>query len=109
MGKVFKALSKSESEQPQHSLAAVVVAEEEARAARPDHQPVDAARRRLRRSDIEAARHDHDSAETFDFLRFSLNAPATEAFDREATAGSTSRSAAISPAREVTLDASRID
>ncbi|MEN3332508.1 MAG: hypothetical protein V7641_1873 [Blastocatellia bacterium] len=109
MGKVFKALSKSESEQPPHSLAAVVVAEEEASAARPDHQPADASRRRLRRSDVGAARQDHESAETFDFLRFSLNAPATEAFDREATVGSTPRSAAISPVREVTLDASRID
>ena len=109
MGKVFKALSKSESEQPQHSLAAVVVAEEEARAARPDHQPADASRRRTRRSDIEAARQDHEPAETFDFLRFSLNAPATEAFDREAHAEATTRNTAISPAREVTLDAARID
>jgi Mrp family chromosome partitioning ATPase len=109
MGKVFKALSKSEREQSQPSLAAVVVAEEEARAARPDIQPAEAPRRRIRRTDIEAARQDHEPAEAFDFLRFSLNAPATEAFDREAPAGSTTRSAAISPAREVTLDAARID
>jgi len=109
MGKVFKALSKSENEQPPHSLAAVVVAEEEARAARPDNQPGEASRRRLRHSDIEAARADHEPGEAIDFLRFSLNAPATEAFDREAPAGSVPRRAAISPAREVTLDASRID
>jgi Mrp family chromosome partitioning ATPase len=109
MGKVFKALSKSENEQPQHSLAAVVVAEEEARATRPDHPPAEASRRHIRRSDIEATRQDHEPAETFDFLRFSLNAPATEAFDREATAGAAPRSIAVSPAREVTLDAARVD
>jgi len=92
MGKVFKALSKSESEQPRHSLAAVVVAEEEARATRQDR-----------------ARNDQEPAETFDFLRFSLNAPTTEAFDSEATRGSMTRGTAVSPAREVTLDAARID
>src|SRR6185295_8242672 len=92
MGKVFKALSKSESEQPRHSLAAVVVAEEEARAARNN-----------------GAHKDQEAAETFDFLRFSLNAPATEAFDSDAAGGAMRRDAAISPAREVTLDAARID
>lgn len=92
MGKVFKALSKSENEQPRRSLAAVVVAEEEASAARKD-----------------GAHKDQEAAETFDFLRFSLNAPATEAFDSDAARGATRRGAAISPAREVTLDAARID
>jgi Mrp family chromosome partitioning ATPase len=92
MGKVFKALSKSESEQPRHNLAAVVVAEEEARAA-PNN----------------SAHKDQEAAETFDFLHFSLNAPATEAFDSDAARGATRRDGAISPAREVTLDAARID
>jgi Mrp family chromosome partitioning ATPase len=109
MGKVFKALSKSESEQPPHSLAAVVVAEEEARAAVKDHEPAEASRPRHRRSNIEAVRPDHEHPEAFDFLRFSLNAPAAEAFDGEANVRSTTRSTTVSAAREVTLDASRVD
>jgi Mrp family chromosome partitioning ATPase len=92
MGKVFKALSKSENEQPRHSLAAVVVAEEEANAARRD-----------------GTHRDQEAADAFDFLRFSLNAPATEAFDSEATRETSARGAARSPARQVTLDAARID
>src|ERR1043165_6319066 len=99
MGKVFKALSKSESEQPQHSLAAVVVAEEEERDALNNHKPAEDSRLRALRPGIEAARTDQENGEAFDFLRFSLNAPATEAFDREATAAAAPPSPAASPVR----------
>ena len=110
MGKVFKALSKSENEQPQQSLAALVVAEEEARDTAEKQAPADASRRRLNRPNIEAVRTDHRSGDAFDFMHFSLNAPATEAFDREASAAApASRSAATRPAGEVTLDAARVD
>jgi Mrp family chromosome partitioning ATPase len=108
MGKVFKALSKSESEQQPHSLAAVVVAEEEARDALKDDKPAEESRLRIRRPGLEAAQTDQENGEAFDFLRFSLNAPATEAFDREATVAAP-RSPAVGPIREVTLDAARID
>jgi protein-tyrosine kinase len=109
MGKVFKALRKSESEQPQPGLAALVVAEEEAAEASKQRETVDAVRRRAHRPNIEAVRADHPSAEAFDFLHFSLNAPATEAFEREAAAAPVPRGTPGCPAREVTLDATRID
>ena len=109
MGKVYKALKKSESEQPPHSLAAVVVAEEEARAVRQDDEPVEESRPRPRRADRDAARSDGEPADTFDFLRFSLNAPATSAFDAEAPAAAAAKRAVAMPARLVTLDAARID
>lgn len=107
MGKVFKALSKSESEQPQPSLAALVIAEEEAAEATQSHEPIEAARRR--RPNIEAIRTDHQPAEAFDFMHFSLNAPATDAFDREAQSVVSSRSTLSAAASEVMLDATRID
>ncbi|HKP11321.1 MAG TPA: CpsD/CapB family tyrosine-protein kinase [Blastocatellia bacterium] len=109
MGKVFKALSKSENEQPQQSLAALVVAEEEARDAAEEQAPADVPRRRLHRPNIEAVRTDNRSADAFDFMHFSLNAPATDAFDREASVAPAPRSASARPASEVTLDATRVD
>lgn len=92
MGKVFKALSRSESEQTPRSLAAVVLAEEEARAA---SQP--------------APRQPQEPAETFDFLQFSLNAPATGAFAGGAPAEAAPRRETAGPVREVRLDAARVD
>lgn len=86
MGKVFKALSKSESEQPRRSLAAVVVAEEEAQPARTEHEP----------------------DEPFDFVRYSLGA-ATAGFDDRIGAADVGRRAATSPTRDVMLDVARID
>jgi hypothetical protein len=60
MGKVYKALTKLESEHPQTSLAAAVVASEEAR---------------------ENTNGDQ-SAEGFDFIRYSLNTPPAEELER---------------------------
>lgn len=107
MGKVFKALSKSESEQPQPSLAALAIAEEEAAEAAQSHEPAEVARRR--RPNIEAVRADHQPVEAFDFMHFSLNAPATDAFDSEAQAAPTPRGISRAAAREVMLDATRVD
>ncbi|MFL6213213.1 MAG: CpsD/CapB family tyrosine-protein kinase [Blastocatellia bacterium] len=109
MGKVFKALSKSESEQPQPSLAALVIAEEEAAEAAQQQEPAESTRRRLHRPNIEAVRADHQPAEAFDFMHFSLNAPATDAFDSEAHAAPAARSTTSAPASEVMLDATRVD
>ena len=109
MGKVFKALTKSENEQPQPSLAALVVAEEEAAEAAQPHETAEPARRRLHRANIEAVRADHQPAEAFDFMHFSLNAPATDAFDREVHAAPTPRSRPTAPVCEVMLDATRVD
>ena len=89
MGKVFKALSKLESEHPQSSLAAAVVASEDAR---------------LR----ENADQNPDE---FDFIRYSLNTPSAEEIERmQRNVSSTpfARSRPV-PAREISLDASRID
>src|ERR1700754_2335068 len=88
MGKVFKALSRSESEQPSRALAAVVIAEEE------------------------EAQHEHtvyEPDEPFDFVRFSLDGPGTGDFDSPPNIADKARRANISPAREVTLDVGRID
>ncbi len=89
MGKVFKALSKLESEHPQSNLAAAVVASEDAR---------------LR----ENADQNPDE---FDFLRYSLDTPSAEELKRmQMDVGDTpfARSRLV-PAREISLDASRID
>lgn len=90
MGKVFKALSKLESEQPQSSLAAAVVASEDARLReQPDQNP-----------------------DEFDFIRYSLNTPSAEELKRmpQGVADTPfTRSRVSTPAREVSLDASRID
>jgi capsular exopolysaccharide synthesis family protein len=107
MGKVFKALSKSENEQPQPSLAALVIAEEEAAEAAQPHEPSEVARRR--RANIEAVRTHHQPAEAFDFMHFSLNAPATDAFDHEAQVAPSPRGISRAAAGEVMLDATRVD
>lgn len=90
MGKVFKALSKLESEHPQSNLAAAVVASEEARLKSKEGQ-------------------DHND---FDFIRYSLNTPSAEELERmqrDATATPFTRGSLSTPAREISLDASRID
>jgi len=90
MGKVFKALSKLESERPQSNLAAAVVASEDAR---------------LR----ENADQNPDE---FDFMRYSLSTPSAEELERmQRNGGDTpfARSRLSVPAREISLDASRID
>ncbi|HKP87848.1 MAG TPA: CpsD/CapB family tyrosine-protein kinase [Blastocatellia bacterium] len=90
MGKVYKALTKLESEQPQGSLAATVVAGEEARAKANGDQIVD----------------------DFDFIRYSLNTPSAEELEQtqhEAGNNSFAHGRALRPAREITLDVSRID
>jgi protein-tyrosine kinase len=109
MGKVFKALTKSENEQPPPSLAALVIAEEEAAEAAQPHEPAEAPRRRLHRANFEAARAQQQPGEAFDFMHFSLNAPATDAFDKEAHPASTLRSRQTEPASAVMLDATRVD
>jgi len=108
MGKVFKALSKSESEQPLPSLAALVIAEEEAAEAAQPHEPAEAPRR-LHRPSFDAVRAHQQPAEAFDFMHFSLNAPATDAFDHEAHAAPTPRIKQTAPASNVVLDATRVD
>lgn len=105
MGKVFKALKKSESEQSPSSLAAVVIAEEEARVAPAEGEPVEPPRRRNYRADIEPPRIDRASAQPFDFWRFSLNAPTAE----HVTDAGVPRRLDVSPGREATVDAARID
>ena len=90
MGKVYKALTKLESEQPKSSLAAAVVASEEAR-----------------------ANADRDqSADEFDFIRYSLDTPSAEELGRmqpDAVGNRFARGALFKPAREIELDVSRID
>jgi Mrp family chromosome partitioning ATPase len=90
MGKVFKALSKLESERPQPNLAAAVVASEEAR---------------LRANE---AQDQND----FDFIRYSLNTPSAEELERMQGGAADSpfkRGGLSTPARAISLDASRID
>ena len=89
MGKVFKALRKLESEHPQNSVAAAVVASEDAR---------------LR----ENADQNPDE---FDFIHYSLNTPSAEELKRmQMDVGDTPFSRSRhAPPREISLDASRID
>jgi protein-tyrosine kinase len=90
MGKVYKALTKLESEHPQSNLAAAVVASEEAR-----------------QRTNSGAKHDE-----FDFIRYSLNTPSAEELERRQSDGAVSpfaRNQSSAPAREISLDASRID
>ncbi|MFL6277582.1 MAG: CpsD/CapB family tyrosine-protein kinase [Blastocatellia bacterium] len=110
MGKVFKALKKSESKQPPSSLAAVVIAEEEAGVTPDADELVVPPPRRNYRSDIEPARIDSASAQSFDFWRFSLNAPTlTDPATDMAVNMAAPPGADIRPGREVTIDAARID
>lgn len=108
MGKVFKALTKSESEQPPPSLAALVIAEEEAAEAAQPREPSEAPRR-LHRPSFDAVRAHQQPAEAFDFMHFSLNAPATDAFDNEVHTAPTPRIKQMAPASNVVLDATRVD
>jgi capsular exopolysaccharide synthesis family protein len=54
-------------------------------------------------------RADHQPAEAFDFMHFSLNAPATDGFEREAHAAAAPRISPTAPASAVMLDATRVD
>ncbi|MGA9770546.1 MAG: CpsD/CapB family tyrosine-protein kinase [Blastocatellia bacterium] len=90
MGKVFKALSKLESEHPQSNLAAAVVASEDARLREQADQNTD----------------------EFDFIRYSLNTPSAEEMERmqrDVADTPFTRHRSSQPAREISLDASRID
>lgn len=87
MGKVYKALTKLESERPRTNLSATVVAEEEAR---------------------ERAKPSPNSDE-FDFLSYSLNTPSAEELERLQPLQSRDRNRAQTGMREVALDSSRID
>jgi Mrp family chromosome partitioning ATPase len=90
MGKVFKALSKLESEHPQSSLAAAVVASEEAR--------------------VKA--NEDENPDEFDFIHYSLNTPSAEELGRMHRGANDTpftRHRVSMPVREISLDASRID
>lgn len=100
MGKVYEALQRAEREESSRNLAAVPAPDISSAGNRP------AAPRTDIRPDI------REAAEPFDFVDYSLTAlPSDEVAQRnqEATRNAVARRSLVEPARDVTLDLSRID